>query len=92
MKTAEEILRKYYDCEGDRQDLQIELSLNCSFPLIEKIINEARKEAIEECAENAKLIYTPCGDTNTCGCQGMCERPFASVNKQSILKLIDQIK
>ncbi len=77
MRTAEQILRDGYDCEGDRQDLQIELSLNCYLPLIEKIINEARKEALEECANKT------CIEDNNF---------HPVISKEEILNLIKEIK
>jgi hypothetical protein len=56
-----------------------------------EIIREAQIEAIKECAEAAKLVSTPCGEIHVCGCE-VCQYPIFIVNKQSILKLIDQVK
>ena len=50
-------------------------------------MTEYAHRAIEEAAEAATLKTEPCGDPMTCGCQGTCDHPYYSINKQSILKL-----
>lgn len=55
-------------------------------------IKEAMREAIIECAANVKMTHIPCGDIKSCGCEGICEHPYFTVNKASILSLIEQVK
>ena len=86
MRTAEEILLDVFnpasmDCQTYREDLQLAITLNPTLGLIEKSINQAREEAINECAENAKSEWVRFG-TNM-GHQ---------VDRQSILKLIEKLK
>jgi len=82
MRTAEKILREQYNClSGDRQDLQIELSLNCNLKLIEDIINEARREAIIEASEAATSDWITYG-----------KNMGHAVDKQSIINLLKQLK
>ncbi len=85
MRTAEEILLEIFnpspqDYQTWREDLQLTITLNPSLEFIEQAINQARKEAIEECAEKAEIELLS-------DCTGEFQ-----VDKQSILKLIDQIK
>lgn len=49
---------------------------------------KAYNKGVSDSAENAKTIGHSCGDPMTCGCQGNCDHPFFTVNKQSILKLL----
>lgn len=81
MPTAEEILKKIYEMEGDEQDLQIEITLNPSLSMIKKAINQAMMESIKEAAGIAKSEWVRWG-----------EHMGHQVEKQSILKLLDKIK
>jgi L-cysteine desulfidase len=82
MRTAEEILREIYNENDSQEDnLQLAITLNPSLERIIKAINEARIEAIKECAEAAKSEWVRWG-----------EHMGHQVEKQSILKLIDQVK
>jgi hypothetical protein len=71
MRTAEEILNKYW---FTRQDPEVDMDTLIA------IINEARIEAIKECAEISK-VFCHNKDSN---------EEYFSVDKQSILKLLDQ--
>lgn len=73
MRTAEEILMKY----GTLQRLCQRSKWN-----IQDAINEARKEAIEECAKRAKTKLD----------FGHKSIESAYVDKQSILSLINELK
>lgn len=53
MLTAEEHLRLIYNCTDPSDYLQLNISLNPDVLLLTKAINEARKEAIEECCRVA---------------------------------------
>ena len=69
MRTAEEIATKI-----------ISSSVDCSpMDMYVRMINEARKEAIEECAEKAELDLTD----NYKGCE---------ISKKPFLDLIDDLK
>ena len=81
--TAEEILLDIFnpypndDSPTWREDLQLAITLNPSLELIEKAINEARIEAIKECAD--KLLFK---DNSS-----LTDNPY-----EKILTLLDQIK
>jgi len=82
MRIAEEFLIDEFDpdsqdCQTRREDLRIAIVLNPLLEKFEKAINEARKEAIEECAKEADLIR-----------EGKNE---GDIDKQSILKLINEL-
>jgi hypothetical protein len=58
MRTAEEILEKAYEKIISKQKLKLTVQVIMgmeSHSLIVSAINEARKEAIEECAEKAEV-------------------------------------
>jgi phosphoheptose isomerase len=94
--TASEILSKIYSEDGMDGDLQLAITLNPSKELIIKAINEARKQAIRECAGKAKIMQV--GSKRTSVLTGsnfnsvMAHIPVYEVDKQSILSLLDQIK
>lgn len=76
MRTAEEILRQFIskDCIWDEgYEGEWKLS-NTPSEYVRQAINEARIEAIKECAESVQQSYN------------------LTIDKQSILKLIDQVK
>lgn len=75
MRTAAEIRKKYEFYKEDNYKWVIRK--------VEKMINEARKEAIEECAERAKT-KTSFGYKEIIGQE--------IVDKQSILSLINELK
>ena len=86
MRTAEEFLMNEFDpqiedCRTFQEDLRIVLILNPSLEKIVTAINEARKEAIEECAERAATKLEKFG-----------KDVITVIDKQSILSLIDEIK
>ena len=82
MRTAEEYFNEFIG-EGIRVYNESD-EKNAKY-YIEKAINEARKEAIEECAERAKVEaeYLPLSEVYVCA---------HSVDKQSILSLINELK
>lgn len=90
MRTAEEILEQYRLYDEPISDIEIERGGHCFVTEdIIKAINEARKEAIEECAEKATVKYdTDPAQYGTIAIGGGIIR----VNKQSILSLIDELK
>jgi hypothetical protein len=102
MKSAEDLLNetwvRYNDAITDTE-LQLYLSDN-EMELIHNVINKARKEAIEECARVATVI--PIGNNYSALAQQGCNRdapyflqnqqPEYLVDKQSILKLINELK
>jgi len=55
-------------------------------------MREACKQVLEIAKENAKIRFTSCGDSQTCGCQGQCDHPIACLNKESITNTINQVK
>lgn len=75
MRTSEEILSSVFGYYFDN-----ETNKDMAFRLHKKAINEARKEAIEECAEKAILHYAGNG------------YPIITVDKESILSLINELK
>lgn len=91
MRTAEEILKEHLQ-SLDWQTEPNKVTTTAMYLRSIDAINAARREALEEAAEKAKVKYTSCGDPMTCGCHGTCEHPYASVNKQSILNLVKELK
>lgn len=101
MRAAEEIATEFHIVDDEHEEI---------FTLNEVIqfINEARKEAIEECAERAKLnqqhgwgtIQHPTPPEvslkdkieNTHWGHGDSTYEIITVDKQSILNLIDELK
>jgi hypothetical protein len=90
LRTAEEILTE--------NDIAIDKWPDTK-ALIIKAINDARKEAIKECAEVATLnykVYSVDGNYETSDVGGEVQivepNEYITVNTQSILKLLDQIK
>ena len=82
MRTAEERLRPISDYYGftNRQNQRLT-----------QLINEARIEAIKECAEAAKIVrytHNPFGSRE----DALLSQKRDFIDKQSILKLIDQVK
>lgn len=45
---------------------------------------DACDKQINSCVKSARTIGVSCGDPMTCGCQGTCEYPKLSINKNSI--------
>ena len=82
MRTAIEILADLYECTTDGEDLQMEITLNPAINILEKAINEARIEAIKECAKRATTTLD----------KGHIYIESAYVNTQSILQLINEVK
>lgn len=76
MKTAEEILNNY-----DADEVIFRLSAI-------KAINKARKEAIEECAERAKIVWVD-DDYNE---ELRDMNRHAEIDKSSILNIIKELK
>lgn len=54
-------------------------------------MREAIALALQEAAEDATAKSSSCGDVMTCGCMGTCEHPIISINKQSILNVVNKI-
>ncbi len=79
MRTAEEILNKNY---YSRQDPEVD------FDTLVDIINEARKEAIEECAEKVRIKWID--DDYDEEKRDMNCHP--EIDKESILSLINKLK
>jgi|CXWK01.1.fsa_nt_gi hypothetical protein len=102
MRTAIEILAEIYECTTDGEDLQMEITLNPAIKILEKAINEARKEAINECAEKATIdFYNYDNKGNIINVRGMGfevsvdgtnESDYIATSKQSILRLINEVK
>lgn len=83
--TAEEILEKHLNVTVDLKKWPN------GYPYIIEAINEARIEAIKECAEVAEAEME--NETYPDGTEtANLENAVPIVNKQSILKLLDQIK
>ena len=80
MRTAEEYFNEFIG-EGIR--VYNESDEKDAKHYIEKAINAAIKEAIEECAERAKVEFV---------CYGMHEDGDYILDKQSILSLINELK
>lgn len=84
MKTAEEILSKVSGHSNDSGGIY-------DYDSLISAINEARKEAIEECAERVKIIrYQENQFANYESALGNVQRD--QVDKQSILLLIKELK
>jgi hypothetical protein len=77
MRTAEEIMKDVLP-EGYFKWMIKNRPIRTIF--ITRMLNEARKEAIEECAERAEVDI------------GVDDDPTCEVDKQSILSLIDELK
>jgi len=93
MRTAEEMLitlfkPTYQDCTTISEDLQLAITLNPSLDLIKKAINQARIDAIKECAEKAKIKRQNPYEYATALAGGS----ECMVDKQSILSLIPLVK
>lgn len=77
MRTAEEVMKAKLP-EGYFRWMKNDRPIRMK--LFKEIINEARIEAIRECAEMAESL------------PGSNFEAFGGVDKQSILKLIDEVK
>ena len=78
--NLEEILIKNYGCK-DIEDLQVYLSSDVSIEMIKEAMKEACGQAIELCAENARIMKI--GNSGS--------YYDAGVNPKSILNTINQI-
>jgi hypothetical protein len=78
MRTAEEILESQFKNKYFKvYFLEIKNHME-QYDAIISAINEAKKQAIEECAERAKVSFE--------------KETFAQIDKQSILSLINELK
>jgi 3-dehydroquinate dehydratase len=78
MKTAKEYIEEYGYCDGDQFGVKE----------VSEIINKARKEAIEEACESAKIKWIDIEYDEEK--KGMICEP--EIDKQSILSLINELK
>ena len=80
LRTAEEILETHWNKQNYMQAYFVDQKI-----ALINVINEARKEAIEECAEKAKVKgHWYNGE--------FIFNPPPTINKQSILSLINELK
>lgn len=84
MRKAEDIIVNY---PGESDGFQT----TYTYKECIQMINEARKEAIEECAKRAKIVhYQPSYFLSREGALSQQQRDF--VDKNSILNLIEELK
>jgi hypothetical protein len=81
MKTAKEYIEEYGYCDGDQFGVKE----------VSEIINSARKEIIEECAKRAKAVLIPSNPFQD-RYSAISNQQGFSVDKQSILSLINELK
>ena len=84
MRTAEEIIKSYMLPNWDMKFFDIDTII--------KMINESRKEVIEECAERVGWFSTAYEDDKIRLGDLCCGNTIIRIDKQSVLSLINELK